>query len=589
MKTRMLHLFIGLAALASVNPARAQGTAFTYQGRLTDNGAMANGLYNLRFRLVQTGNGQPLGAPLTNTVAVSNGLFTTTLDFGDYYGERELALEIGVRTNGSVAPFNTLAPNQVLRPSPVAVAANHATLAGGLAGMLPDSQLSPNVALLDGSPLFNAGPGVPPFQVATTDKVAHLNADLLDGLDGSAFWRLGGNVGTGGAALGTLDSQALTLVVSTSAVLRLATGYVPAELAPNLIGGAPVNYVAPGVSAATIAGGGAGGDRVSYPDGSYMPLAAPLSNSVLGNFSTVGGGIANTASDESATVAGGQNNTAGRYSTVGGGGGNVSDGYGATIPGGSFNRSSGLFTFAAGVNAQALHDGSFVWSDYSDPSKSLASTGPNQFLVRAAGGARFFGGNNWDVTSTEGDFRIGNDTYRLKIGVALAGGGAGDVWVRAHGGTGRMFVKTPGGTTIFSNEGQTSGVNLPPGGGSWNNLSDRNAKENLAPINPQEVLEKVAALPLATWNYKSQEVSIRHIGPMAQDFRAAFQVGESETGITTVDADGVALAAIQGLNQRVEQELMKKDAQLKSQQQQIAELLGRLQVLEQKLQHEEAR
>jgi hypothetical protein len=193
------------------------------------------------------------------------------------------------------------------------------------------------------------------------------------------------------------------------------------------------------------------------------------------------------------------------------------------------------------------------------------------------------------VTSTEGDFRIGNDTYRLKIGVALAGGGAGDVWVRAHGGTGRMFVKTPGGTTIFSNEGQTSGVNLPPGGGSWNNLSDRNAKENLAPINPQEVLEKVAALPLATWNYKSQEVSIRHIGPMAQDFRAAFQVGESETGITTVDADGVALAAIQGLNQRVEQELMKKDAQLKSQQQQIAELLGRLQVLEQKLQHEEAR
>ena len=82
--------------------------------------------------------------------------------------------------------------------------------------------------------------------------------------------------------------------------------------------------------------------------------------------------------------------------------------------------------------------------------------------------------------------------------------------------------------------------------------SDRNGKENLQTVNQREVLDKVAALPLTTWNYKTQDGSIRHLGPMAQDFKAAFGLGESATGINTVDADGVALAAIQGLNQKLE-------------------------------------
>ena len=84
-------------------------------------------------------------------------------------------------------------------------------------------------------------------------------------------------------------------------------------------------------------------------------------------------------------------------------------------------------------------------------------------------------------------------------------------------------------------------------------MSDRNAKENIHAANPRGVLEKVVALPVQTWNYKSQAASVRHIGPMAQDFKAAFDLGESETGISTVDADGVALAAIQGLNQKLEE------------------------------------
>ena len=86
--------------------------------------------------------------------------------------------------------------------------------------------------------------------------------------------------------------------------------------------------------------------------------------------------------------------------------------------------------------------------------------------------------------------------------------------------------------------------------------SDRNKKANFAAVNPREVLGRVVSLPIATWNYFSQGPNVRHIGPMAQDFHAAFGVGDDDTHINMVDANGVALAAIQGLYQLVqEQEL----------------------------------
>ena len=66
------------------------------------------------------------------------------------------------------------------------------------------------------------------------------------------------------------------------------------------------------------------------------------------------------------------------------------------------------------------------------------------------------------------------------------------------------------------------------------------------------MLAKVAALPIYTWRYKTETSGALHMGPVAQDFSAAFGLGDSDKRITTVDADGVALAAIQGLNAKVE-------------------------------------
>ncbi|MFH1624356.1 MAG: tail fiber domain-containing protein [Pseudomonadota bacterium] len=85
------------------------------------------------------------------------------------------------------------------------------------------------------------------------------------------------------------------------------------------------------------------------------------------------------------------------------------------------------------------------------------------------------------------------------------------------------------------------------GGHPNNSVSDRNLKENFASVDTLGLLARLAEIPLSTWNYKSQSNSIRHIGPMAQDFYAAFQIGEDDKHINTIDADGVALAAIQGL------------------------------------------
>ncbi|MEQ8998764.1 MAG: tail fiber domain-containing protein [Coleofasciculus sp. B1-GNL1-01] len=90
--------------------------------------------------------------------------------------------------------------------------------------------------------------------------------------------------------------------------------------------------------------------------------------------------------------------------------------------------------------------------------------------------------------------------------------------------------------------------------------SDRNQKANFAKADVQEILGKVAALPITTWNYKNENANIRHIGPMAQDFATAFNVGEDNRFINTVDANGVALAAIQALSQKLQQ----KDAEIRT-------------------------
>jgi Chaperone of endosialidase len=103
--------------------------------------------------------------------------------------------------------------------------------------------------------------------------------------------------------------------------------------------------------------------------------------------------------------------------------------------------------------------------------------------------------------------------------------------------------------------------------------SDRNAKKNFSSVNTQSILEKVVHMPISSWNYKTDANSLRHIGPMAQDFHATFGLnGTDDKHISSVDEQGVALAAIQGLNQKLELENAALKAQFKSLEARLAKL-----------------
>ncbi|MGH7410700.1 MAG: tail fiber domain-containing protein [Candidatus Methylomirabilis sp.] len=90
------------------------------------------------------------------------------------------------------------------------------------------------------------------------------------------------------------------------------------------------------------------------------------------------------------------------------------------------------------------------------------------------------------------------------------------------------------------------------------------------------ILRKVAELPVTRWQYKGEPQEVRHIGPVAQDFYASFGTGEDDRYIGTIDADGVALAAIQGLYQNVQE----KDCRIEELEDQQVEFKARLARLE---------
>jgi hypothetical protein len=127
------------------------------------------------------------------------------------------------------------------------------------------------------------------------------------------------------------------------------------------------------------------------------------------------------------------------------------------------------------------------------------------------------------------------------------------------------------------------------GGGVWTNASDRNLKENFAPVEQADILRKIDALPVMRWNYKNEDPSVTHIGPVAQDFYSIFGVGGSSTAISTIDPAGIALAGIQALNAEgglLDRQLTKMEEQLRAKNQEnqmLRERLGRLELLVEKL------
>jgi hypothetical protein len=224
----------------------------------------------------------------------------------------------------------------------------------------------------------------------------------------------------------------------------------------------------------------------------------------IGGAAIAGGGAA-----DDGTGADGAQYVGGSFGAIGGGVGNSAVGFAATVPGGRSNSAEGAFSLAAGHRAKAQHPGSFVWADSADA--DFVSAYDDEFRVRAYGGVMM------DVGTTELPWWLNFRPDRV----------------------GYHFLTTSTGAYLSK-------------GGTWSNASDRNLKSNFEEVDGEEVLAKLADLPVLTWNYSAEDADIRHMGPTAQDFYAAFDLGYSETSISTIDSDGVALAAAKALLARVE-------------------------------------
>lgn len=145
--------------------------------------------------------------------------------------------------------------------------------------------------------------------------------------------------------------------------------------------------------------------------------------------------------------------------------------------------------------------------------------------------------------------------------------------------TNQFVVRASGGTTFYSNSGLTTGVSLAPGGGSWDIVSDRARKQDFRTLDGDLVLARIKALPIQEWSYIAQGSQVRHVGPIAQDFRAAFGLGTSELTINSGDLSGINMLAIQQLIERTES-LKAENAALRDE---VAEMKRRLERVEELL------
>src|ERR1019366_8130942 len=570
----------------------------------------------------------------TNAIPATNGLFVTTIDFGaGVFTGSNYWLEVNVKTNGA-GGYTVLSPLQGVTPTPNAI---FATTAGNVSGTVSAAQLSGAVANgnLPSNPTVSGTVTAGAF-TGNGANVTNVNAAALNGLNAANFWQLGGNNVAPGQFLGSTNNQPVEIWANNSRAWRLEPG-LNGMGAPNVIGGSPVNYVVGGVVGAVIGGGGA----TNYGGASYT-------NSVAADFGTVAGGYQNTIQADAT------------FSMIGGGYWNTiqTDASFSMIPGGYHNQAGGLYSFAAGQQAQALFTGDFVWAD--SQNAPFASTASDQFLIRARGGVGIntnapvaalevasasgspqiqvdqqnpdyarvrlnaLTNSYWDLAA-QSELNIYNSSYgnvmtlekngmvgigvnnpghyldvggRIRLRQESGGNSAGIFLYQNTPANDRAFIGmvSDGYVGIWGNAGGNWGLvmnvtndyigigNLTPthllqvgnaycDGNSWSPASDRNLKAGFAPVNAAEILAKVTALPITRWHY-TNDVSTAHVGPMAQDFHAAFATGADDQHIADVDEGGVALAAIQGLNQKVESD----NAALRAEN---ADLKARLERLEQ--------
>ncbi len=530
-------LFTSTSAEAQVSAVPA---AMNFQGRLAkpDGTPVSNGTYSVLFSLYDALSGGNLKWSQTvNPVTVRNGTFAVNLSgfpAGTFNGN--LWLEIKIGSNAALTPRQPLVS--------VAYALK--------ADSVKDGAIT-SASIADGS--------------ITATKLA--SGAITSASLNPLAWLLTGNSGVTSGFLGTTDTNPLEIRVNNRRAVRYsyAENTTSAYRGINVLGGSDINTIGAGVVGATIAGGGldsfTGTDFPNTVTGSYGTIGGGFGNTAIGVGSTVGGGTYGTASN-GATVGGGYQNIASgsSYATVAGGLYNTASGYAATVPGGYFNQAGGAFSFAAGVNAQALHDGAFVWAD--NQSGNFSSTGVNQFCVRATGGiiAEANGSFPFYTSATSGEKNryldllnspLSPSASGLKAGGILcadsydyASPGKNDMIVKGNLTTGdtidaRKYLLVGGAHTSsdglyvanFSGSTITYGNSLAYG---FYAISDARYKKNIVPLG--NALDQVLALRGVSYNWNKEKFPDQKFGDGKQMGFLAQEVEQIFPELVQTDANG---------------------------------------------------
>lgn len=595
-KRAIILLIIALALAAN---AFGQSSAFNYQGRLNETGASANGTYQFQFKLYDAASGgNQIGGTLTEaSVTVTNGTFSTNLDFGGAaFTGGDRYLEIAVRKTASDA-FTTLTPRQKINSAPYSTKAKTAeAFSGNLTGDVIGTQNATTVASVGGQTSTNVANAVQAVNNATPSNISNtlVKRDALgrisaqgitfgDGTTLSSANSVGGNLlgssntwtglnnFTGGINVANpvnpldaankqyVDANTVRFVPGnsnpqisvgdangTGAMLFLRGGstccsspgqFTPADFRVYQNG----SFVATGnlgIGVSPMEGKGyrtswytyKGAFRSGYADNEWDDVNVGFfswaggSNSMASGLYSLAFGDTNFARSTSSIAFGSGNEVKGAAGFSAGAGNRVCDTYGVALgnnarSGGPFIDGKcdpetfnirGLAAFAMGYNVTADQDHSFA-------------------LGKFASNNGFSGTFIW----SDGAAQASADTFRNTANNEVA-------------------FRATGGFRFRTNLGGTTGCNLPAGSGVFNCTSSRYTKENFLDIKGFDVLSKLRNIPITSWNYIDEGKTVRHIGPMAEDFFAQFGLGTGNTSIGVQDLAGVSLAAVKELDAQLQ-------------------------------------
>jgi hypothetical protein len=484
---------IGLLLFLGVSLHLGAQTTFTYQGHLKDGTNLANGSFDFRFTLFGGGAGGIELAPsqLTTPIAVADGNFNAALDFGNVFDGGARWLEIGVKPSGSFEPFEVLSPRQRITPTPEALHAAKSD-AAGIIGIIAPAQLPPDLAWLPPSGLLSVSQG----GTGTNDaRYVGRNVGLFQM---SPPWGNSGYEDMSNATPAFIGQQGISWWGNKIPFEWTATGttlgaWTGKHNFPDICSFGS-HVMAPNYS----------GDEFEFHINrnpfNRDPLNHRFSADATARFfnwaptRTSGIFVAKLSWDGNDTYIGDAADNSYLAFGVGGplaGEGEATRGMGLIAMNGPF-----AFTSPYGVQGD-------------DPSNAN-----HQLMV------------------------IDPITKRITIPRMVAN-------------VGSYTNATNQNMVIFDqNDGEVWMTNAPVHVAALLQVSDRNKKQNLRPIDSSAILASVAGMPLSRWNYLGQGAD--HLGPMAQDFRSAFGLGSDDKSIATIDGEGVALAAIQGLNLKVD-------------------------------------